>query len=104
MQLNVSDPAYRSRAVTSLGIGAPDGTRLRNWVERNAGVTLGIGLGMATEDDPHGAGYFRFGHMGHLNAHMVLGMLGSVQAGLIALDIAHGSGAVEAAAAVLAEK
>ena len=42
------------------------------------------------------------GHMGHLNAQMVMGMLGSIQAGLIALNIPHGSSGLEAAAGVIA--
>ena len=102
LRLNVADRAHRSHAVTSLALDAPDGTRLRQWLEANAGVTLGIGLGMGTEEDPKGDGYFRIGHMGHVNAHMVLGVLAAMEAGLSALDIPHGSGAVEAAAATLA--
>jgi alanine-glyoxylate transaminase/serine-glyoxylate transaminase/serine-pyruvate transaminase len=101
MQLNVKDITDRSHAVTSVQIGAPDGTRLRNWLETNMGVTLGIGLGMSTPEDPDGDGFFRFGHMGHVNAHMVLGVLGAVQAGLDALDIPHGQGALEAATRVI---
>ena len=102
LRLNVADRAHRSHAVTSLALDAPDGTRLRQWLEANAGVTLGIGLGMVTEEDPKGDGYFRIGHRGHVNAHMVLGVLAAMEAGLSALDIPHGSGAVEAAAATLA--
>src|SRR6056297_3634891 len=45
LALNVAENAYRSHAVTSLRIGAPYGTQLRAWLEREAGVTLGIGLG-----------------------------------------------------------
>ena len=44
---------------------------------------------------------FRIGHMGHLNPPMVLGALGTIEAGLCALEIPHGKGALEAAAAVL---
>ena len=102
LRLNVADRAFRSHAVTSLGLNAPDGTRLRQWLEANAGVTLGIGLGMATEEDPHGDGYFRIGHMGHVNAHMVLGVLGAMEAGLSALGIPHETGALDAAARALA--
>ncbi|MBI1415944.1 MAG: aminotransferase class V-fold PLP-dependent enzyme [Limimaricola sp.] len=95
--LNVEDPAHRSHAVTSVGIGPGNGDRLRGWCERVAGVTLGIGLGRTPAD-----AFFRIGHMGHVNAHMVLGVLGVVQAGLIALKIPHGDGALDAAAAVIA--
>lgn len=103
LRLNIADPAHRSRAVTSLRIGAPQGTALRHWCEHRAGVTLGIGLGMETADDPKSDGYFRIGHMGHVNAHMVLGVLGTVQAALVALDIAHGKGALDAASEVISE-
>lgn len=101
LELNVADPAHRSRAVTSLRIGAPNGTRLRDWVERNLGLTLGIGLGMAEPGDPAWHGFFRLGHMGHLSGHMVMGMLGGIEAGLRALDIPHGAGALDAAAGVI---
>lgn len=103
MHLNIADPAHRAWSVTSARIGAPHGTSLRDWVENRAGVTLGIGLGMADPDDPAWHGFFRIGHMGHVNAHMVLGALGAIQAGLISLEIPHGPGALAAAAAVIAE-
>ncbi len=98
LRLNISDVARRSRAVTALSLRAPDGKRLREWLETEMGVTLGIGLGMATEDDPDATGFFRIGHMGHLNAHGLLGVLGSIEAGLLALEIPHGLGAVGMAA------
>jgi len=101
LRLNVTDPALRSRAVTALSMNAPDATRLRRWTEDQAGVTLGIGLGMAPPDSAEYHGFFRIGHMGHVNAHMVLGVLGSIEAGLMALDIPHGPGGVAAAAKVI---
>lgn len=101
LRLNVADRAQRSHAVTALSVGKPDGTRLRRWCSDHAGVTLGIGLGMANDDDPQSDGYFRFGHMGHVNAHMILGLLGVVEAGLGALDIPHRPGGVTAAAKVV---
>ena len=101
LRLNVADRARRSHAVTALSVGKPDGTRLRRWCSDTAGVTLGIGLGMANDDDPQSDGYFRFGHMGHVNAHMILGLLGVVEAGLGALDIPHTPGGVTAAAQVV---
>lgn len=102
LEMNVDDPHHRSRAVTALRIGAPHGTRLRRWLEAEAGVTLGIGLGMETPGDPAAEGFFRIGHMGHVNAHMVLGALDAIEAGLVALDIPHGAGALAAAARVVA--
>lgn len=104
IELNIADPALRSHAVTAVKIGQDHGPRLRHWLTENVGVTLGIGLGMETEEDPRSDRYFRIAHMGHVNAHMVLGALGSIEAGLRALDIPHGDGALAAAAAVCAGK
>ena len=102
LRLNIADPAHRSHAVTSLSIGAPHGTALRRWCQDDAGLTLGIGLGMETESDPGSDGYFRFGHMGHVNAQMILGLLATVQTGMVAQGIPHGPGGIEAAAKVIA--
>ncbi len=102
LELNVLDARQRSAAVTAARIGSPYGTALREWLESRAGVTLGIGLGMAEPDDPAWHGFFRIGHMGHVNAHMIMGVLGSMQAGLAAIDVPFGDGALDAAAAVLA--
>jgi len=104
LQLNITDPAIRSHAVTALRLGAPQGTALRDWVESHLGLTLGVGLGMAAPNDPAWHGFFRLGHMGHVNGQMILALLGGIEAGLCALDIPRGSGAVEAAAAVIAGK
>ena len=101
--LNVADRAWRSHAVTAVRTGAPAGTDLRTWLEANTGVTLGIGLGMAEPGDPAWHGFFRIGHMGHVNAHMVLGVLGCIQAGLQAVGVPYGPGGLDAAAAVIAE-
>lgn len=103
MRLNVPDPALRAHGVTALRMKAPFATRLREWLSERAGVTLGIGLGMAAPSDPAWHGFFRIGHMGHVNAHMVLGVLGAIEAGLVALDLPAGEGAVSAAAKVIAE-
>ena len=98
--LNVADPVARGHSVTAARLAAPDATRLRQWTEAQGGVTLGIGLGMATEDDPQATAALRVAHMGHVNAHMTLGALAVMQAGLTALGIAHGDG-VSAAARVV---
>jgi alanine-glyoxylate transaminase/serine-glyoxylate transaminase/serine-pyruvate transaminase len=102
MELNVPDRACRSHAVTALRIGAPNGTALRDWLIANTGVTLGIGLGMAPPGDPAWHGFFRVGHMGHVNAHMALGVIGAIEAGLTALGLPYGPGALAAAAKVVA--
>lgn len=101
--MNVADPAFRGRSVTAARMGAPDATRLREWCEREAGLTLGIGLGMAAPDDLAWHGFLRVAHMGHVNAHMTLGALAVMEAGLQALGIPHGPGGVAAAAGVVAK-
>ena len=103
LEVNARAHEIRSHSVTALRIGPPYGTALRTWCEERAGLTLGIGLGMAERTDPAWDGFFRIGHMGHVNAHMVLGALGVIEAGLTALGIPHGRGALDAAAAVCAE-
>ncbi len=103
IEMNVALPSDRGRSVTAARLGAPDASRLRVWCETKAGVTLGIGLGMATPDDPNSDGFLRVGHMGHVNAHMTLGALAVMDAGMKALKIPHGSGALEAAVLVVAQ-
>lgn len=103
LEMNIADRARRSHAVTSLRLSAPHGTELREWLTENAGVTLGIGIGMVAPEDPDWHRFFRIGHMGHVNAHMVLGTLASIDAGLKALSLPHGSGALEAASRVVAQ-
>lgn len=99
LRLNVADEAIRSHAVTTIRVAPGDGARIRRWSADAAGVTLGIGLSTpGIEPD----GVFRIGHMGHLNPHMLLGTLASIDMALGALGIPHGDGAVEAAAAVIA--
>jgi alanine-glyoxylate transaminase/serine-glyoxylate transaminase/serine-pyruvate transaminase len=100
--MNVADPAHRGWSVTAARLGAPHATRLRQWCEGRAGVTLGIGLGMAASTDPAYHGFLRVAHMGHVNAHMTLGALAVMEAGMMALDIPHGPGALAAAARVVA--
>lgn len=96
--LNIADPAARGHSVTAARLGAPHAGRLREWTEAKAGVTLGVGLGMTPAD-----GWLRVAHMGHVNAHMTLGALAVMDAGLKALGVAHGDGALAAAARVVAE-
>ncbi len=100
LALNIADPTLRSHAVTTIRATPGDGTRLRRWCAERAGLTLGLGLS-APGIDPEGL--FRIGHMGHLNPHMLLGTLATMEAGLQALAIDHGAGAVAAAAAVIAD-
>ncbi|OYX03446.1 MAG: hypothetical protein B7Z15_18415 [Rhizobiales bacterium 32-66-8] len=98
IRLNMADPVARGWSVTSATI--PDGGAgaLRRWLEAEAGVTLGIGLGMAMPSEPAYQDFLRVAHMGHVNLHMTLGVLATMEAGMQALGIAHGPGALAAAA------
>ncbi|WP_170473546.1 pyridoxal-phosphate-dependent aminotransferase family protein [Ruegeria arenilitoris] len=99
LQINVDEPTHRSHAVTALRLTEGRGTALRNYCKDQLGLTLGIGLGMEDKES-----CFRLGHMGHVNGQMILAMLASIETGMAALDIPRGSGAVEAAALVLAKQ
>jgi alanine-glyoxylate transaminase/serine-glyoxylate transaminase/serine-pyruvate transaminase len=99
--LNVAKPENRGCSVTAARLGGHDATRLREWCVEQAGVTLGIGLGMAPPNDPAWHGFLRVAHMGHVNAHMTLGVLAVMETGLQSLGIAHGYGGIMAATKAL---
>ena len=101
LRMNVKTPAHRSHAVTALCLEAPMGTKLREWCADYMGLTLGIGIGMAPPNDPAWHGFFRLGHMGHVNGQMIMGALGTIEAGLCALKIPHGASGLERAAKAL---
>jgi alanine-glyoxylate transaminase/serine-glyoxylate transaminase/serine-pyruvate transaminase len=96
--LNVADRNARGCSVTAATIPQGGAGALRRWLETEAGVTLGIGLGMALPTESTYDDFLRVGHMGHVNAHMVLGVLAAMEAGMQALGIPHGPGGLEAAA------
>ena len=100
--VNIRDTALRSHSVTALRAGSDKATALRTWCETNTGLTLGIGLGMAEPDAPEWHHFFRLGHMGHVNAQMILGALATIEAGLKAVGIDHAPGGTERAAEVIA--
>ena len=57
----------------------------------NGRLVLGVGIG------PLSGRALRIAHMGHVNAPMILGTLGALEVGLVALGIAHGKGGLQAA-------
>jgi alanine-glyoxylate transaminase / serine-glyoxylate transaminase / serine-pyruvate transaminase len=95
LELNIVEPAARSNAVTTVLSGSADPERLRDICRAQAGLTLGVGIGALD------GRAFRFGHMGHVNAPMVLGMLGTAEAALVAMGATMGSSGVAAAAATI---
>lgn len=104
LEVNITDPALRSHSVTALRAGSDKGTALRDWCETQAGLTLGIGLGMAEDGSNEWDHFFRLGHMGHVNAQMILGALATIEAGLKAVELEHASGGIERAAEVIARE
>ena len=102
LRFNAERRELRSHAVTALHLPTPKASELRAWLEENLGLTLGIGLGLAPADSPAWHGHFRLGHMGHVNGQMIMGLLGGIEAGLNALHIPYGEGALAAAAKELA--
>ena len=89
---NVEEPGERSDTVTTVRMEeGRDPQLIRDYVQKKCGVTLGHGIGALQGKA------FRIAHMGHVNAPMILGTLGTVEVALEALAIPHGTGGVQAA-------
>jgi alanine-glyoxylate transaminase/serine-glyoxylate transaminase/serine-pyruvate transaminase len=91
MEFNIVEPEKRSDSVTVVLTPGLDPKALRRFCQETCGVTIGGTIGEIT-----GQG-FRIGHMGHVNAPMVLGTLGAIELGLAALKVPHGRGGLQAA-------
>ncbi|XUM23423.1 pyridoxal-phosphate-dependent aminotransferase family protein [Bradyrhizobium oligotrophicum S58] len=95
---NIAEPAERSNTVTTVLVGGGhDPAVLQTYCKEQCGVVLGTGIG-----DLQGQA-FRIAHMGHVNAPMVLGTLGVIEMALVALNIPHGRGGLDAAIQWLGE-
>jgi alanine-glyoxylate transaminase/serine-glyoxylate transaminase/serine-pyruvate transaminase len=95
LSLHVPRAEQRGDSVTAIRSGSIDSTRLAAICRDLCGVTLGVGLG-----DLAGRA-FRIGHMGHVNAPMVLGVLGVVESALQSMGAPVGGSGVAAASASL---
>lgn len=96
LEMNIRNDAECSNSVSAILTGSIDPTELRKIAEDDLGVTLGNGLGQFGETT------FRIGHMGHVNAPMVLGTLGVTEMALTEMGAPFTSGGVEAAAKAMA--
>jgi alanine-glyoxylate transaminase / serine-glyoxylate transaminase / serine-pyruvate transaminase len=89
---NVAEAAERSDTVTTVLMGEGNDPRaLFDYCHSKCGVVLGVGIGALSGKA------FRIAHMGHVNAPMILGILGVVEVALEALGIPHGKGGSQAA-------
>ena len=103
LRLNVEGRPARSTAVTTILCPEVSASSLRQWCEQNTGLTLGVGLPLDAQWGGKPDDVFRIGHMGHLNATMLMGALGSLDVGLKACGVAHGGHALAAASTALAQ-
>jgi alanine-glyoxylate transaminase / serine-glyoxylate transaminase / serine-pyruvate transaminase len=97
LELNIERPAERADSVTTILLRDLEPEVLREYCRRHCGVVLGIGIGELS------GRAFRIGHMGHVNAPMIIGTLGAVEMALAALGVLHGRGGVQAAVDWLAQ-
>ena len=92
LSFNIEEPSERSNTVTTVLMHDADQLKaFREFCNKKCGVVLGAGIGDLTGKA------FRIAHMGHVNAPMILGVLGSAEVALTALNIPHGAGGTEAA-------
>lgn len=91
MEFNILDPRERSDSVTVMLTPGFDPKALKTFCQQTCGVTIAGTIGEI------GGQGIRIGHMGHVNAPMVLGTLGAMELGLAALKIPHGRGGLQAA-------
>lgn len=92
LSFNIEEPSERSNTVTTVLMHDSEQLKaFRDFCNKKCGVVLGAGIGDLTGKA------FRIAHMGHVNAPMILGVLGSAEVALTALNIPHGAGGTEAA-------
>ena len=87
----------RSDSVTSVTTGSIDAVELRRLCRQQMGVTLGLGIG---SDE---SASFRIGHLVHVNAPAIVGVLGSIETALMSMGAPLGASGVQAATAALSQ-
>ena len=97
LDFNAVNEHERSNSVTCVRlIGEHDANQVLQVARERFDVTMGSGIG------PLAGTAFRIGHLGDLNAPMIMGALGAIEAALRSCGIPIGSGP-EAAANILSE-
>ena len=98
LTFNIIAPEERSDTVSVALTSGFDPDALRTWCREQCGVVIGHGIGELAGKA------FRVAHMGHVNAPMMLGVLGVIEMALGAMGIPHGSGGVKEAIAWLGQQ
>jgi alanine-glyoxylate transaminase / serine-glyoxylate transaminase / serine-pyruvate transaminase len=92
LDFNITAPSERADSVTTVLLAeGQDPNPLLEFCAQRCGVVLGVGIG------PLSGKALRIAHMGHVNAPMILGTLAALEVALVALDVAHGKGGLQAA-------
>lgn len=96
LELAALEPAERANSVSTILVDpAYDPVEIRNVCRDRFDLALGNGLGQFEKNS------FRIGHMGDLNAPMIMGALAAVEASLVVCGVPHGRCGVNAAIDVL---
>lgn len=94
---NIHAPEQRANSVTTVLVRNGDLLpAIHDYCLDKCGMVIGLGISALSGKA------LRIAHMGHLNAPMILGTLGSLEMSFRALDIPHGEGGVQAAISYLA--
>jgi alanine-glyoxylate transaminase/serine-glyoxylate transaminase/serine-pyruvate transaminase len=94
---NIINPKERANSVTTVLVKDEKNLdAIHDYCIDKCGVVVGVGIAALSGKA------LRIAHMGHINAPMLLGTLGSIEMSLKAQNIPHGAGGVQAAIDYLA--
>lgn len=96
IELHAKFASEQANSVTSVLTGSINAGDIRTLCQQQMGVTLGIGLREVAGRS------FRIGHMGHVNAPGILGVLGAIDTALDVIDAPRSGSGAAAAASVMA--
>jgi alanine-glyoxylate transaminase / serine-glyoxylate transaminase / serine-pyruvate transaminase len=98
LEYNIVNPTERADTLTTIRLAdGYDPQPILDYCNQKCGVVLGLGLGALAGKA------FRIAHMGHVNAPMILGTLGSIEIAFRVLGIPHGGNGTQGAINWLAE-